>query len=119
MLCVPMAPKKGARLGVIQALNRRGGPFTERDELRLRSLAAQAAVALENAQLLNQVMDEKSYSESILASLTDGVVSLDDDLRVAKVNAAGCRILGWREADVRGRLLAELLPDQENGLESR
>lgn len=114
MLCVPMATKGGARIGVIQVLNRRGGDFTERDELRLRSLAAQAAVAVDNARLLDDVLDEKSYTESILSSLSDGVISLDDRLRVARVNAAGCRILGWREDEVRGRLLSEVLPGEEN-----
>jgi adenylate cyclase len=116
VLCAPMATKAGARVGVIEVLNRRGGPFTERDELRLRALAAQAAVALDNARLLDDVLDEKSYNESILASLTDAVVSVGDGLRVERANAAACRLLNWQGAEV-GRSLRELLPDQENDFE--
>lgn len=117
LLCVPMINKNGARVGVIQVLDHRGGAFTERDELRLRSLAAQAAVALDNARLFEEVLDEKTYSESILASLSDGVVSVDAGLRVARANPAACRIFGWREAEVQGRSLRELLPDAENDFE--
>ncbi|HEX2572530.1 MAG TPA: adenylate/guanylate cyclase domain-containing protein [Polyangia bacterium] len=117
LLCVPMINKNGTRVGVIQVLDHRGGAFTERDELRLRSLAAQAAVAVDNARLLEEVLDEKTYSESILASLSDGVVSVDAGLRVARANPAAYRIFGWRAAEVQGRPLRELLPDPENDFE--
>jgi adenylate cyclase len=112
-----MRSQRGVPIGVIEVVNRRGGVFRERDELRLRSLAAQAAVAVDNARLLDAVLDEKSYSDSILASLTDGVISLDTNLRVARVNPAGCRVLGWSEDEVRGKTLSELLPDPENDWE--
>ncbi|MBS2021881.1 MAG: PAS domain-containing protein, partial [Deltaproteobacteria bacterium] len=117
ILCVPLVTKRGIHVGVFAALNRRGGPFTERDELRLRSLAAQAAVALENARLFDEVSDEKAYTESILGSLSDAVISLDPELRVAKVNAAAERLFGWRDGEVRAKPLRALLPGAENEFE--
>lgn len=52
ILCLPMVNHEGAVVGVIQALNKRGAPcFGPRDEQVLAALAAQAGVALENAQL--------------------------------------------------------------------
>ena len=116
-LCVPLVTKRGHRVGVFEAKSKLGGNFTERDELRLRSLAAQAALALDNARLVDQVLDEKAYTESILSSLSDGVVSLGKDLRVEKLNAAASRIFGWQNGDARGRTLRELLPDQGNDFE--
>ena len=117
LLCVPLVTKRGARVGVLQALNRTGGPFTERDELRLRSLAAQAALALENARLLDDVLDEKAFTESILGSLSDAVVALDPELRVTQANGAAGALFGWDPREVRGKTLRALLPDEENDYE--
>ncbi len=55
ILAMQIQNKTGTALGVIQVLNRRGGPFTDRDEQRLRLFAAQMAIAIENAQLFEQV----------------------------------------------------------------
>jgi HD-GYP domain-containing protein (c-di-GMP phosphodiesterase class II) len=51
VLCVPMVSTKGEVVGVLQALNRREGPFTEEDEELLVALGGQAASAVENAVL--------------------------------------------------------------------
>ncbi|KAB8144345.1 GAF domain-containing sensor histidine kinase [Chloroflexia bacterium SDU3-3] len=59
MLCVPM--KRGERVvGVIQILNKRsGGPFTDQDLRLMNTLASQAAVAVENAQLVRSLKEER------------------------------------------------------------
>jgi sigma-B regulation protein RsbU (phosphoserine phosphatase) len=55
ILCMPMVNHEGVVVGVIQALNKRDAPsFGPRDEQVLAALAAQAGVALENAQLLQR-----------------------------------------------------------------
>lgn len=53
ILCVPVRGKSGEVLGAIQVLNRVGGPFDGDDEQALLAVAAQMAVALENARLLS------------------------------------------------------------------
>ena len=63
MICMPVNNSDGKQLGVIQVLNRRDGSFDERDEQRLRSISAQAATALENAQLFEEVLNLKNYDE--------------------------------------------------------
>ena len=57
MVCVPLiatSKRSGAprTLGVIQILNKRSGNYTERDKTLLERFADQAAVALDNAQLV-------------------------------------------------------------------
>lgn len=55
ILCIPMLDHEGAVVGVIQALNKRDAScFGPRDEQVLAALAAQAGVALVNAQLLQR-----------------------------------------------------------------
>ncbi len=107
ILCVPIVNKHGKVIGVTQVLNKRGGPFSEADESRLRAFTAQIAIALENAQLFADVQSMKNYSESMLESMSNGVVTLDDAGRIATCNAAGLKILGVRPEAIVGRSAEE------------
>jgi signal transduction histidine kinase len=53
LLGVPLITKDKV-IGVLEALNKQGGEFTETDETLLAVLGAQAAVAIENAHLFKQ-----------------------------------------------------------------
>ncbi|MBV8062899.1 MAG: GAF domain-containing protein, partial [Nevskia sp.] len=94
ILCMPIINKNGQRLGVTEVLNKREGGFTVKDEQRLRAFTAQIAVALENAQLFDEVLAVKRYNENILASTTNGVLTLDVARRVVTANGAALRLLG-------------------------
>ncbi len=55
ILAAPVvSPVDGRTVGVLQILNKRGGPFAEYDERVLTAFAAHAATALERAQLLEE-----------------------------------------------------------------
>lgn len=56
ILCVPMKNQHGRTIGAVQVLNKAGGHFTPSDEGILRSLAAQAAVSIENSKLFLSVV---------------------------------------------------------------
>ena len=94
LLNVPVIDRTGERLGVVQVLNKRGGQFTPVDIRRLKAFSAEIAVALENARLFSDVLALKNYNESILKSLSNGVVTLDRHCVIVKVNEAAQRILG-------------------------
>ncbi|MBI5366798.1 MAG: GAF domain-containing protein [Planctomycetes bacterium] len=110
ILCVPVANREGRRIGVLQALNKRGRFFTAADEELLRAFGMQAAVAIENAQLFEEVVRGKSYTESVLASLSNGVITLDQAGLIVTANRAALRLtrLEGQEAEVLGRPLAEV-----------
>jgi len=93
ILCVPIINKHGKTIGVTQVLNKRGGPFTNEDESRLRAFTAQISIALENAKLFAVVQSMKNYNEAMLESMSNGVVTLDESERIVTCNAAGLRIL--------------------------
>jgi signal transduction histidine kinase len=61
ILCAPMRNARGQVIGVFQVLNKRGGDFTALDEQLLSSLSSQAAVAIENAQLYDEV--QRAYTQ--------------------------------------------------------
>jgi adenylate cyclase len=111
LLCVPVEDRDGRCIGVIQAINKLDGVFHANDERRLRAFAAQAAVALVNAQLFADLARAQRYSESILRSLTNGVITLNPQGRIVTANEAAQVLLGLDGSD-QGRDFGECLgPD--------
>ncbi|MCM2290424.1 MAG: GAF domain-containing protein [Sulfuritalea sp.] len=107
MLCMPIVARGGRKIGVMQILNRKGGTFGMADERRLRAFSAQAAVAIENAQLFDQVSAARNYNEAILHSMNNAVLTLDANGRLIKVNAAAKRILRCGAEQLVGKTLDE------------
>ncbi len=93
MLAVPVINKDGKCIGVTQVLNKRGGPFTDEDESRLKAFTAQVSIALENAKLFDDVTNMRNYNQSMLESMTNGVITLDGEGTIVTSNNAGLRIL--------------------------
>jgi adenylate cyclase len=114
ILCMPLADRLGQPMGVMQVLNKVGGPFTTLDETRLKAFSAQAALALENAKLFQDVLELKNYNEGILKSLSNGVVTVDPNLVVTKINEAALRILGHLEEDLLGRPVTQVFSNANN-----
>ena len=93
ILCVPVVNKQGKTIGVTQVLNKRGGSFTDEDESRLRAFTAQVSIALENAKLFDDVQNMKNYNESMLESMSNGVITLNEEGKIITCNAAVLKIL--------------------------
>ncbi|MBM3582505.1 MAG: GAF domain-containing protein, partial [Alphaproteobacteria bacterium] len=103
ILCVPVINKQGKVIGVTQVLNKKGGPFTDEDEQRLRAFTAQISIGLENAKLFADVQNMKNYNESMLQSMSNGVITLNEDGVIVTCNAAASRILHAAVKDVVGK----------------
>jgi signal transduction histidine kinase len=58
ILCVPMLGALGGTVGVVQVLNKHGGPFVKGDEELLLALGSQAAIAIENARLYHSLVQQ-------------------------------------------------------------
>jgi len=68
---VPLSVK-GKVIGVIEAINKRGGrPFTEGELTLLTSFASQAAIAIENARLFTQTDQELAERVAELSTLQE------------------------------------------------
>ncbi|HEU0220518.1 MAG TPA: GAF domain-containing protein [Gallionella sp.] len=111
ILCVPIVNKHGKTIGVTQVLNRHGGPFTSDDESRLRAFTAQISIALENAKLFADVQAMKNYNEAMLESMSNGLITLDENERIATCNVAGLRILKAHAEEVLHKQVAEFFTD--------
>jgi PAS domain S-box-containing protein len=75
----------------------------------LQSFADQAAIAVKNARLYQQVNAEKQRLDAILNQSADGVMILDPQLEVTVFNAALSRMLGVTTDDALGRPHHELI----------
>ena len=73
-------------LGKLYVLRRRSGEFSTNDRQVLQSFADQAAVAVNNARLYEQLNAQKQRLDAILESTADGVVIMDSNHRIALWN---------------------------------
>lgn len=82
-------------LGVIYLFRSGSIAFTANDEDVLAAFADQAAIAVRNAQLYQQVSAEKRQLDAIIQHSADGVMILDPDLRITVFNRALSQMTGW------------------------
>ncbi len=81
------------------------GMLTQSFNRMTRQLAEARAEAQQNQDMLQEA---KAYLESILGSVSTGVITLSPDYVVRTVNAAAAQALGVAAADLVGHRLAEL-----------
>ncbi|MBN1542362.1 GAF domain-containing protein [candidate division KSB1 bacterium] len=74
IIAVPMRNKLGEIIGVFQALNKLGGPFTEDDEELLDAISSIAATQIENAQLY---AEQKKTFDSFVETLATTIDARD------------------------------------------
>jgi K+-sensing histidine kinase KdpD len=84
----------GQVIGVIFIFRSYPDLFTQNDRVLLQSFADQAAIAVFNAQLYRQVSYEKQRLDALLDSAADGILILNADLTIERVNDAFERIYG-------------------------
>jgi PAS domain S-box-containing protein len=108
-LGVPLAGGEGSVRGVLAVYS--SEPRTWRDEEleALAALAANASVALTNAELYQRLALEHEQSIAILSNVADGIVAVDRDGRVVLWNAAAERITGVPASEALGHTPFEVV----------
>ena len=107
ILCVPIINKDGKCIGCTQSLNKKGGGFTDEDESRLKAFTQQVAIALENAKLFEDVAKERAYNQSMLTSMSNAVITINDEGNIITCNKAGLKIMKIRSGDIIGKTAEE------------
>jgi HD-GYP domain-containing protein (c-di-GMP phosphodiesterase class II) len=114
LLTYPMTGQEGRVIGVFQAVNKHGGgAFTSADEDTLASLAASAAVAVENAQLL---AEQKQLWQTLIETLAMTVDARDQQTaghsqRVTRYADVIGQAMGLRGKELEKLRAAALLHD--------
>ena len=108
MLRIPMV-SGGEVIGLIYLFQSDTYYMIEDALTLLRSFGDQAAIAVRNAQLYQQVIKEKKRLDAILENSADGVMILDPSLRITGFNQALSNMTGWPAAEAIGRPHEEVL----------
>ena len=108
-LGVPLAGREGALHGVLSVYAREPRLWREDETQALAALAANASVALSNAELYQHVAVEREQSVAILANIADGIVAVDREGEVVLWNRAAEEITGVPAAEAIGRTPLQVL----------
>ncbi|GIK64110.1 MAG: histidine kinase [Chloroflexota bacterium] len=99
----------GEMLGIIYVFRPYPGNPSHDDHMILQSFADQAAIAVHNAGLYQAIIAEKQRLAAILDGSGDGVIILDADHRVMRINATLSRMIGWMPEYALGRLHEDII----------
>jgi len=101
-LGAPLLDRNGNVRGGLLLGHVEPGRFTYDDELLLVGLAAEAAVALENARLFSAAQSQAQELDAIFESIVDGVALVDDKGKLLRENRTAHRLLKALEKNAEG-----------------
>jgi PAS domain S-box-containing protein len=119
---VPLRAQEGALYGVLSVYARAPRAWREEEVQALSALAANASIALWNAELYQRVAVEREQSVAILANIADGIVAVDRDGLAVLWNRAAEEITGVPATEALGRPPAQVLQrdlESEGGVSNR
>jgi signal transduction histidine kinase len=93
---IALAPlhTRGETLGALLVGFRSAHEFTSEERQTLEGLAEMAALALDNARLLETVSTAKKIWEQTFDAIPDGIIVHDAEMRLTRANAAAAEMLG-------------------------
>jgi PAS domain S-box-containing protein len=96
-------------IGAIYIFRKRGGAFSASDRTLLAAFADQAAISVRNAELYQQVSDERRSLSAIIDNSAEGVMILDGSGQVQVFNRALAHMTGWDAQEAIGRSAESVL----------
>lgn len=104
----------------VQAQQIAQGDFSSRVQLNtsdpseLDSLAqAINEIAIQLNERIETVLNQKNEQEAVFSSMLEGVIAINTDERVLRINAAACQILGISEKREEGMAVEEVIRNAE------
>lgn len=114
MICIPLQVDERT-IGILQAINRQFGRFSEHDLALMQALGGPLAAAIENANLHAVVLAEKRRIETLFASMSEGLVTVNRDGIITRANSAfASMIYGEMDQIERQSLYERVRPKQGN-----
>ncbi|MGD2029141.1 MAG: PAS domain S-box protein [Desulfobacterales bacterium] len=126
VLTVPLRIK-GDVIGAVQVVDMEAGRYQKVDLKLLETLAASAAIAIENARLYEKAQKEiavrkkteKALRESenryrtVLEANPDSVIVYDMEGKVTYLNPTFTRVFGWKLEDRLGKKMDMFVPEED------
>jgi PAS domain S-box-containing protein len=108
ILCVPLVVE-GKVIGILEAMNKRSGAFTDADERLLTALGAFVVIAIEKGRLHSDVVAEKRRMDAIFANMSEGLLTVTLGGRITAVNLALQTMVGAKDERLVGRRCREAI----------
>jgi PAS domain S-box-containing protein len=107
-LVVPLSAR-GRFLGLLWLDDTRNSHYFTSEEINIvQGIGAQVAMALDRGILSEQLDLERRRTDSLVATLFDGLIVADGDGRILAVDAGAEALVGWQTSEVRGRRLRDV-----------
>ncbi len=104
---IAMAPMhaRGRIIGILSLMSSKAYSFSEEVLYFLRAVADTVGVAVENARLYEESVENENRLSAVLRSTADGIIATSQDGRISLMNPAAETMLSVRADDVVGRPL--------------
>jgi PAS domain S-box-containing protein len=93
----------GEVIGAINVDDSMPNAFGPTQERLLTIIAAQAGIAIENAQLFAKVSKEQQQTQAIIQFMADGLLLIDDERTIVTCNPALAMMLGLHSSQIIGQ----------------
>lgn len=107
-LCMPMKNREGKIIGVFQMLNKMKGSFTKEDEAFIEAFSVHAALAIENAQFAQKMIQEERLS-AVGRMASNIIHDIKNPMGILRVSA---QVIKKRSADGEIKKLADEIMQQ-------
>ena len=105
---LPLLVRRKA-IGQIFVFRNYRGTFTANDHIILNNFANQAAIAVRNARLYQQVREQNLRITALLASVADGILILSPDLQIQSANQAFTRLINTPLVSLVGKQYQDIV----------
>jgi PAS domain S-box-containing protein len=118
VLSVPLRSKQKV-IGVLQVVDAEIGRFDATDLGLLEPLAAEAAIAIENARLYAEADKLRAFNENIVQSLEEGILLENAAGEIIFVNRKAAELLEYTPEELTGRHWADIVvPGRQADIET-
>ncbi len=112
ILCMPIR-SEGEVFGAIELVNKRSGDFTRKDLDRLQTLVDAATFNMKTALIQQRLVSQRDYYSGIMDSLSEGVMILKRDHRIADINQYFMMFLDRERSEIIGRTCHSVLKGRD------
>lgn len=112
-ICVPVTLKNGQVVAVLNAESSRINAFSREDLRLFKAIAAELAVALENARLFAEVRAAEANYHDLFDNANDFIFTLDSNFKASNANKVVLRASGYQLNEIIGAHATKFIAPQD------
>ncbi len=115
MICIPLKVEERT-IGILQAINRINGEFSQHDLRLLQAIGGPLAAAIENSRLHMDVLAEKRRIETIFAGMSEGMLTVNSEHFITNANEAMGALLQLNPDDLLDKQVENVVKLQKGDM---